>query len=190
MSTTLKYFVLLCAVLFIASCSSGDGDTAETTTSDADEMAARIRTMEDSLFDNLAFDRRNAQMLMDVYKAYVAAYPLDNRAPDYLFRAASVARAMKEPRQSIMLYDRIISDYQGWDRLADAFYLKAFTIDTELGHKGDAREAYQQVIFTFPDHPFAKDARVMIENLEYTDEELIQRFQQKEAEAEGQSDAR
>ena len=35
-----------------------------------------------------------------------------------------------------------------------------------------------------PDHRFAKDARAMIDNLQYTDEELIERFKKMNAEAE------
>jgi tetratricopeptide (TPR) repeat protein len=187
MKTRMKNIVILATLLLMIAACTSDRKSGQEAVSSADEMSARIRVLEDSLFENMAFDRRNAQMLLDIYKAYVAAYPLDNRAPEYLFRAASVARAMKEPRQSIALYDRIIADYQGWERLPDAFYLKAFTIDTELRHKGDAKEAYLKVVYNFPEHPFAQEARIMIDNLEYSDEELIQRFKEMEAREEAAS---
>ena len=179
MKILLKQFAMLVALLLIVAC-SGEKVEKEDDAKDngAAEMSAKIRAMEDSLFENLAFNKRNAQMLLDVYKAYAAAYPLDNGAPEYLFRAAGVARSMKDPQQSIALYDRIIRDYSNWERLPDTYYLKAFTIDTELKHKGNAKEAYQQVIYQFPDHPFAADAKAMIANLEYTDEELIARWKQ------------
>ena len=84
---------------------------------------------------------------------------------------------MHDGEQSIALYDRVIKDFPSWRRLPDVLYLKAFTIDSELDRKGEAETAYREVIDRYPDHPFAKDARVMIENLQYTDEELIERFQ-------------
>lgn len=182
MNIHMKLCVLLSVIFLIASCSDGGKEKAEDAPdSGAGEMATRIRTMEDSLFENMAFDRRNAQMLLDVYKAYAAAYPLDARSPEYLFRAAGVLRSMGLADQSILMYDRIIRDYPGWERLADTYYLKAFTIDTELGHKGDAEAAYKEVINLYPDHKFAQDARAMIENLAYTDEELIARWKLQEA---------
>ncbi len=59
----------------------------------------------------------------------------------------------------------------------------AFTIDDGLNEKGRAKQAYEEVIMRFPDHPFAKDARAMIDNLQYTDEELIERFKKMNADS-------
>ena len=77
-----------------------------------------------------------------------------------------------------------------WERLPDAYYVKALTIDADIGHKGEAKRAYEQVINQFPDHPYAQDARALIANLEYSDEELIRRFQQMEKEGEDPEAAR
>ena len=140
------------------------------------EMRSRIQGMEDSLFNSSIFEQRNAQALLDVYKAYATALPLDSMAPEYLFRAAGVARSMKDPQQSIFLYDRIVRDYPGWKKLPDTYYLKAFVIDSDLGKKGEAQTAYTYVIDNFPEHPFAEQARLAIANLNFTDEELIARF--------------
>ena len=142
----------------------------------ATEMRSRIQRMEDSLFNASMFEQRNAQALLDVYKAYATSLPLDSMAPEFLFRAAGVARSMKDPQQSIFLYDRIVRDYPGWHKLPDTYYLKAFVIDTDLGQKGEAQAAYTYVINNFPDHPFAEQARLAIANLNFTDEELIARF--------------
>ena len=59
----------------------------------------------------------------------------------------------------------------------DAYYLRAFTIDSGLHLKGLAQQAYQEVIDRYPEHKFAEDSKQMIQNLGYTDEELIAKFQ-------------
>jgi len=182
MTTAMRTTTLLplLATLFLAtSC----GGTKDGSGGKAQDMTERIRAMEDSLFQHMAFDPRGAQALLDVYKAYAGAFPLDSMAPEYLFRAAGVAKSMGDPEASVFLYDRIIGDYTSWKRLPDTYYMKAFTIDSELGRKGEAQRAYQEVINLFPDHPFARDARLSIENLKYTDEELIERFRRMEEEA-------
>lgn len=181
----MKNLLILTALLAVVAC--GTPSTPDTPEAKAAEMVARIQSMEDSLFNSGEFDRRKAQGLVDVYKAYAAAFPLDSLAPEYIFRAAGVSKSMRQPEQSVLLYDRIIKDYRGWPRLADAYYLKAFTIDSEMDQKGEAQRAYTEVINLFPDHAFARDARIMIENLSLTDEELIEKFQRMAEEQEAQA---
>jgi len=183
----MKQFVATIALAALFACG---GATKEDTPKAVDgvmpaaEMAGRIRAMEDTLFNDSLFNRRGAQALLDVYKAFAKAHPLDTMAPEYLFRAAGMAKGLGQPAESIDYYDRIIKDYSRWRRLADTYYLRAFTIDSDLGEKGRAKTAYEEVIAKFPDHRFAKDARAMIDNLQYTDEELIERFKKMNAEAE------
>ena len=54
--------------------------------------------------------------------------------------------------------------------------MKALTLDDDLDQDGEAERIYKQVINEYPDHPFARDARAMIENLGLTNEELIAKF--------------
>lgn len=188
MTMTMKHWFapLPIALFLIAGCGTKEqGGDAK-----ADVMRERIAGMEDSLFTKMNFDQRGAQGLFDVYKAYVAAFPTDSMAPEFLFRAASVAKVLYDANQSIVLYDRIIQDYSYWERLPDVYYMKAFTIDSDLGQKGEAKRAYQEVINLFPDHAFAADARVMLENLDYTDAELIERFKAMEAERAAEESAK
>lgn len=145
-------------------------------------MAGRIRMQEDSLFASEVFDRRGAMALQAVYEAFVKVYPADTLAPEYLFRGAGLAKALGNAEQGVRLYDRIIAEYPDWRRIVSAYYMKAFTIDDGVGDKERARKAYEEVIARFPDHPFAKDSRAMIENLQYTDEQLIERFKRMEQE--------
>ena len=140
------------------------------------EARTRIRAKEDSLFDHQAFDARTAQGMIDVYKAYAAAYPLDSMAPEYLFRAAGTHKSMNQPDEAIKLYDRIAQNYQSWRRRVDVLYMKALTLDDDLEQDGEAQVIYNQVINEYPEHPFARDAQAMIENLGLSDEEIIAKF--------------
>ena len=165
--------------LLITACGGGASDlppTDDPAKLAAPEMGARIRAMEDTLFAKTVFDRRGAQALLDVYKAFAKAYSTDSMAPEYLFRAAGMSKGLGQPQDAVQLYDRIIKDYPSWKRNVDVLYMKALTLDDDLDRLGEARLAYQQVINNFPDHPFARDAKVMMQNLGLTDEELIAKF--------------
>ena len=157
----------------------GVGATAADTIS-ATVMAGRIRVQEDSLFASKIFDRPGAMAMLGVYEAFVRTFPKDTIAPEYLFRAAGLAKALGNADRGVQLYDRIITEYPSWRRITSAYYMKAFTIDDGLNDKEAAKKAYEEVIARFPDHAFAKDSRAMIENLQYTDEELIERFKRME----------
>jgi hypothetical protein len=168
-------FIAAISLLLLSACGghNGKGETPG-----ADTLAAaRIHAMEDSLYARPGFDRKGAQALLDVYLLYAKVHPLDSLTPEYLFRGASLKGNMGDPQGGIALYDRIIRDFPHWKKIPDTYYLKAFTIDNGLGQKGAAQQAYQVVIDKFPDHRFAKDAAQMIENLKYTDEELMAKFQ-------------
>ncbi len=159
----------------LAACGSNEKGAAPETP--AAEAHARIRAMEDSLYAKPGVDRKGAQALLDVYLLYARQNPLDSLTPEYIFRGAGLRSTLGDPQGGIELYDRIIRDYPAWRKLADAYYLKAFTIDNGLHQRGEAEKAYQLVIEKFPQHRFAQESRQMIENLKYTDEELIQRFE-------------
>lgn len=180
--------ILLTPLMLLFACgqsgTTGTGTTAGADSTSTVEGVKRIRAMEDSLFAKPIYDRKGAMALRDVYLAFAKANPLDTMTPEYLFRCAGVYRTLGEPQETMKVYDRIISNYPGWRRLADTYYLRAFTLDNDLNQKGEARTAYEEVINRYPDHPFAKDAKQMIENLQYTDEELIEKFKKMNAEAE------
>jgi outer membrane protein assembly factor BamD (BamD/ComL family) len=172
MTRNMRYLFKLLPVMLLTAC--GGSDAAP----DAKMIEARerIRAKEDSLFDHRAFDQRTALGMIDVYKAYAAAYPLDSLAPEYLFRAAGMHKSGQQPDKAIALYDRITHNYQSWRRRVDVLYMKALTLDDDLDQDGEALRIYQQVINEYPDHPFARDAKAMIENLGLTNEELIAKF--------------
>lgn len=180
-------FAAMVAATLLTAC-GGDGARNEEKgtkgTLEAADMAGRIQTMEDTLFAKDYFDRKGAQALLDVYKAFSRQHPADTLVPHYLFKAAGLSKALGEPQESIRLYDEITKKFSNWYRLPDCYYLKAIIIDSDLKEKGEAEKAYKEVIGRFPEHPFAEQAKVMIENLKYTDEELIERFKAMEAQEE------
>jgi outer membrane protein assembly factor BamD (BamD/ComL family) len=174
MTMSIKHIFLFALPLALIACGGEDKPVADEPR--MIEARTRIRAKEDSLFENRAFDRRTAQGMVDVYKAYAAAYPVDSMAPEYLFRAAGTLKSMGDAEQAIKLYDRISEQYPGWRRRVDVLYMKALTLDDDLDRDGEAKTIYQQVMYEYPEHPFARDAKAMIENLGLSDEELIEKF--------------
>lgn len=179
-----KLLSLLPVALLLAAC-GGEQTTAPVDDAAAAKrtMQARIDSMRMAMEDDTLYDARGAQELLDVYKAYAKANPQDSLSAEYVFRAAGLSDPLGHPEESVVLYERLIKEYPNWPRVVDSYYLKALTLD-KMGRKDEARTAYQEVISRYPAHQFASDAKQMIENLQFTDEELIEKFRlQNEMEA-------
>lgn len=169
---------LACGIMatFLVAC--GGGSEADGPANATDTLAThRIQAMEDSLHAKPGLDQRQAQALVDVYLLYAKIHPLDSLAPEYLFRAANVKTSLGDAHGAIALYDRIIQGYGSWGKLPDTYFLKAFTIDNVLHARGEAKLAYQEVVDRFPDDRLAEEAKQSIINLQYSDEELVKRFE-------------
>lgn len=175
-------------LVVFAACGGGSDKSADTARTDSSLvtpafMAGRIHAMEDSIFANPAFDRRGAIALLDVYQAFAKAYPTDSMAPEYLVRAAGIQRNLKDPQAAINLYDRVIRDYPDWKDVVVCYYQKGLIYQDDMKQLGEAKSAYEEVARRFPDHVFGKEAKIMIENLQYSDEELIERFKKQNDQA-------
>lgn len=176
MRANLSTPILLLGILLLSACGGSGGAGPDGKAGDT-LAVSRIQAMEDTLYADPGVDRKGAQALLDVYLAYAKVHPLDSMTPEYIFRGASLKSTLGDPQGGIDLYDRIIRDFPHWRKIADTYYLKAFTIDNGLRQKGAAETAYNEVINRFPDHRFAADSKQMIENLKYSDEELMKRFE-------------
>lgn len=177
MTTTMRSALFLIPATMLLAC-GGDALTE----ADAKQLEGqrRIRAMEDSLFANQAMDQRSSQALIDVYKAYAVAYPQDSLAPEYLFRAGGVHESLHRTDEALELYDRVLKDYPRWEERVVLLFKKAVMLHN-AGRLGEARTAYMVVISTYPDHKFAKDARVLVETMDVGDDEWIDKAQEMES---------
>lgn len=170
----------LLPVLFLIGLMAACGGAAEERTegSEVAEAVRRVQAMQDSLYAHPErMNLKSARELADGYQLFARKYPRDSLAPEYLLLAAGLMPNLGEAKQSIVIYNRIIKEYPRWQRLPETYFLKALTLEDALGQKGAAEQAYLDVVYKFPDHRFAAEAKQAIENLNYTPEELIRKFE-------------
>ena len=158
----------LAMILFIAACGSRDADVE------------KITALEKELFSSSnSFDEKKANELLGLYESFADKHSKDSLAPIYLFKAAGVAKSLKKGEDAVRLYDRIINDYPETKNMAMVYFMKAFVYDDELKNITKAREAYTEFLKKYPDHEFADDAQINMNNLGKTDEQIIKEFEAK-----------
>jgi outer membrane protein assembly factor BamD (BamD/ComL family) len=141
----------------------------------------KIKKMEKELFGNidLPIDQDKVRELADLHSAFADTYPESALAPDHLFSAGNLAMNFLQPGQAIALFDRILKNYPGYERIPQCLFLKGFIYENNLGQLGLAKTIYEEFLDKYPDHELADDVQESIKNLGKSPEELLEEFQQR-----------
>lgn len=163
------YWSILFAVLILFSSCNQD-PTAD--------LTSQISEMEQELFElkEGVIDKKEAANMIHLYMAYVAQFPDSDQAPVYLFKAADVSINAFHSEQTIKLFNQLLNDYPNYEKTPQALFLKAFTFENYLNNIDSAKSNYELFLIKYPDHDFANDALVSLENLGKTPEEIIKSF--------------
>jgi tetratricopeptide (TPR) repeat protein len=116
------------------------------------------------------------QQLLTLSIRFADNYPNDEHSPGFLFMAARSANGLRQYKKSIKLLNRVIENYDDYDRLVEIYFLKAFTYDEDLDEKAKAKKAYNDLISRFPEDPLATESQILIDNLYLSDEDLIKKY--------------
>ncbi|MBW6459663.1 MAG: tetratricopeptide repeat protein [Bacteroidales bacterium] len=149
---------------------------------------AKIRSMEEKLSsENFTFDQKGIQLIEELITAYTD-YAAENKnseeAPEYLYKAAELSLNLNKPVQALELYNQIIYQYPDYHKTPECLFLLAFIYENHMLNLGKAKELYETFIERYPDHDFADDAAISIQNMGKSPEELIREFEEKAKTAE------
>lgn len=125
------------------------------------------------------FSETSAHAYVDACEAFALALPKDPEAPEYINKAAEISNALKTYEKSFSLYDWLSSKYPEHKRGQMALFMKAFLFDESLKDVENAKKYYQEFITKFPNHEFAKQAQLLMENLGKSQDEVLKNLQEK-----------
>ncbi len=165
----IKYFFsILLLVAVFSSCQQ----------SEYDQLTSQISELEKQLFEEKmgVIDKKEAANMIQYYVKFVDTYPEDEKSPEYLFKAADISINVFHSKNTIRLFDRVIKEYPNYEKAPQALFLKAFTYENYLNEMDKAQENYQLFLGKYPDHSFANDAQVSLNNLGKSPEEIIKAF--------------
>lgn len=166
-----SFYYFMVSVLFLHISVSCKTDTKE-------QLSAQIKDMEQQLFENNkgVIDSKEAANIINLYCKFADGFPEDERSASYLFKAADVSINVFHSPKTIELFDRVITEYPEFEKAPQALFLKAFTYENYLNDLEEARASYELFLLKYPDHSFANDAQVSLDNLGKSPEEIIKAF--------------
>jgi outer membrane protein assembly factor BamD (BamD/ComL family) len=170
----MKTKILLLAICaFIISCGNPQA-----------ELSSKIEDLAHKVYNDSTkrIDNELAQQYIAACEEYAAAFSTDTLAPVLLLKAAETSRNIRDYNTALKIYDQIINDFSSFEKAPQALFLKAFTVDDNMGKKEDAKLIYKEFLEKYPNDDFAESARFMLDNLYKSDAEIIKGFEEKKEE--------
>jgi len=138
------------------------------------------------LFDQVLVDpeefginRNNALKFVDGAEAFALSLPANPEVPEYLYKAAEVARSLRTMPKAMSLYDWILEEYADHPKAPTTLFIKGFLLEQEFGQNDEARKIYEQFISQYPEHEMASSAKFLLNNMGKSDEEILQDIESK-----------
>lgn len=175
------------AIVTLSACSENTGTSDTNLPDPVDETQvlldsiAKLETVMKSV-QKIGQKQQEAFALISCYKQFADRNPKHERAPEMLFLGADVATGLKQYTQAVVFYKDIYEHYKDYEKRPVALFLIAFTYDDKLKDLDQAAQFYQRCIDEYPGTRVAQDAAAAMDLLGLTDEEIIKRFEAKNAE--------
>jgi TolA-binding protein len=165
-----RFFILLTALSAILAQCKPDPKARIT------ELEAKIAS------ENFSLDEKGMQTaneLIAAYIEYAEKFKDSPEAPDYLYKAADISLNTGKSKEALELYNRIIYQYPDYKKVPECLFLVAYIYENFIQNFGKAKEVYELFIAKYPNHDFADDAAISIQNMGKSPEELIRMFEEK-----------
>ncbi len=148
--------------------------------SEKDSRYDEIVTIEKSLFgDRTTFNDSIARVYLSKTDEYVKIYKEDEHTPELLFKSGEVLNGLKSYTYAIRKFQEVHLLFPKHSKAAESIFLCAFIYDHYLQKYEDASRYYKLFLKKYPNHPLAKDAKISLENIGKTPEELVKEFELK-----------
>ncbi len=143
------------------------------------ELTERIASIEKTIYkDSIkTLNKEEALKASDLYGEYVTKFPKDERAPEMLFKAATINNSLFLFEQAVHLYKQLYTEYPEHKKAAVSLFLSAFISENYLHNLDRAKADYTEFLAKFPKHELTKDVMFSIAHLGKSDEELIREFE-------------
>jgi TolA-binding protein len=144
---------------------------------------AKIISLEKKMSaENFSLDEKGMETADELVREYInfaESHKDSPEAPDFLYKAADLSLNTNKSKQALDLYNRIIYQYPDFKKVPECLFLMGYINENYFQDLGKAKEIYESFLQKYPDHDFADDARISIENLGKSPEELIREFEAK-----------
>jgi outer membrane protein assembly factor BamD (BamD/ComL family) len=145
-----------------------------------EKSVSEIRGMEKKLYEQPSFtyNKPRGDSLLRMYDDFVSRFPKDTLAPVFLFRAANLSISAGDGNKALSLLDRFATQFPDHPKVPVCFFFKGYVYENILKNLDKAKESYLIYIEKYPNDVFVKDARMAIQNLGKTPDQIVREFEE------------
>ncbi len=171
-STNLAVFALLSLVLFLSACKS-----------EQERAFEELTQIEKSLFgERTALNDSIARIYLSKSESFISSFKNDERIPEIKFKQGEVYNGLGSYSFAVRKFQEVYLNYPKSPKAPESIFICAFIYDSQLQNYERAEYYYRLYLKKYPNHTFAKDAKISLDNLGKTPEELVREFEKKNQE--------
>ena len=125
------------------------------------------------------FSPKAIEDLKTAYLDFAGKYPDDELSPEFIFKSAQRCNAIAQHEQAIKLFQSIIDKYPKSKRCEEALFLQGYIYENSMKDLAKAKETYTKFLEKYPNNELADDAKLAIQNLGKSPEEIFESFKHK-----------
>lgn len=187
---SIKAFACISLALTLVSC-GGHGDEQKTEEAKKDTIIVNhgncaafyhdASVLDSILMKETKVNKDLAERAINAFNTYGSECMNDSLAPIFLLKAGQVAQSIANYQQAEILLRKCTTAFPNFRNRGAALFLLAQLFDepTMLNNEAEAKIIYEDIIKSYPNTAWARDAKASIANLGKTDEQLIQEFLKK-----------
>ncbi len=122
-------------------------------------------------------DKKLAAQFIETCEGYAAITASEDKYAELLSKAAGLAKTVESYNQALMLYARLSDRLPKHPKAPTALFMQGHIYENDLNDMDKAKAAYEQFLQRYPNDPdYADDAKIALDQLGKTPEEIIKGF--------------
>jgi len=141
------------------------------------KMISKISKMESQFTQSLNNQKIDPVLVRDLSQEYITfsnTFPSDTNSPGMIYKAAIInLKYIADQNKAIELFIKLKEKYPRFRETPMALYTAAYIYNDVLKNPEKAKECYELLIEDYPNHYLAKEAKVLIQFVGKSDEQLL-----------------
>jgi tetratricopeptide (TPR) repeat protein len=163
----ITFIILVTVVLF--SCSNKKEEK--------EKLRLKIGALEEKYAESVENQKIDPVLVRDLaneYANYSRLFPRDTNAPGMIYKAGVInLKYIGDYKEAINLFIRLKEKYPKFKDTPMALYTAAYIYNDLLRDAENAKECYELLIKDYPDHYLTKEAKILIQFVGKSDEQLL-----------------
>ena len=169
----------------VAKSETTEKQSFETTNIDAlseAELFSRLEKIEKNLVDeeSLEVSKKYSVLMLEAGKKHIEKFPESINRRESIRKASKAAQGLQQDYEAVRLLEIGISEFGNDTTIIEEMNVRAYLFD-KMDNKKKAREAYQEIIEKFPNHPSTEMHKARLSTLDMSEEELMKWLEKQNA---------